>query len=223
MPTKKDIYWFERLDKGYDKQFSAALNAEAIAYFQAKDHLPEYLLSPEASFGVGLYRKSTWKNHLVTLEKWISYPEVKRYYCGFLADGNWPGYAFVRQKLLSLLSASNSALDHTISTYQNDAELVAECELLKLEILQSEALIKKKIGELISVLHQERNPQFPIRQVQLNHFTPVANDEGLVYYQVEFKVIDADLSENEPFGGYWIFLYDWGMDQASLLPLTKEE
>ena len=216
IPEEEDEYWFERLDAAYAKEYGDEENKRAITYFHSKEVFPEYLLTPEDSFNKGNYPKSKWKNHLLTLEKWILKENVQHYYCMRLADPNWPGFQFAWNALLQLLSVSIPAIDHTISNVQNDPDLVEALNQLKQEITEREPQIKDSIAEFISNTLLKRNPQFPKRTIFINHFSPKSTEIGIYMYSVEFKVMGTNTDKNEPFGGLWDFLYDWKTGDVTL-------
>jgi len=85
-PSEKDRYWFDRLDRSYDKEYTPEQNKKAIEYFHAKKELPAYLLTPEKSFDLKFFPKSMWEDHLKVLVKWINKEEVKEFFCTPLYD-----------------------------------------------------------------------------------------------------------------------------------------
>ena len=216
-PSKEDIYWFERLDSSYDKKNTREDHENAIAHFQAKEPFPKFLLSPDSSFGDDFYRKGVWENHLKVLEKWWNRGDVQLFCGEHLADPNWPGYSVAKEILFRSLSEAIPILDVVRNNNQSDTEFLEDLEQLKVELLELEGQIKQQIIGLISEAFLKRNPAFSRRDVFINHLTPTRRSDGLFYYQVEFKIIHSDNEQNEPFGGFWSFLYDWETQTVSLM------
>ena len=70
--------------------------------------------------------------------------------------------------------------------------------------------IELKIETFIQKEIKRRDPDVPERQIYLNHVMPTESEKHGMEYVVEFKVIGANVSSGEPFGGLWTFYIDAG-------------
>ena len=68
--------------------------------------------------------------------------------------------------------------------------------------------IEQKIKLFIQKELKSRDPDIPDRNIYLNHVMPKKSEKHGMIYIVEFKVINADVSKGEPFGGLWTFFVD---------------
>lgn len=68
--------------------------------------------------------------------------------------------------------------------------------------------LEQKIESFIQKKLKSGNPDVPERKIYLNHVMPKKNEKHGMIYIVEFKVINADVSKGEPFGGLWTFYVD---------------
>ncbi len=133
-PTDQDRYWFERLDGGYDKDYSEETQARARAWFRDRPVCPTFLMDACRSFGLKFLPKAMWENLLLAMEKWLPDEAVVAYFCGYLADPNWPGYCYAWETLLALGPQVLPLLDQAMEVHKEDEDQVENLRDLAEEI-----------------------------------------------------------------------------------------